>query len=103
MLSDKVYLIRYFPGFSPVSYTHLDVYKRQGVDTALLFDKRKLEVIDSEPISFVFENEPNSRENFDTTRDVLFCKLKFNEEIINVFVLHLPSKREGDILSLIHI
>lgn len=93
-LKDLVKLEPFNDYFGVVHYDSLD---ERGVDTALLFDKRKLEVIESEPISFVFENEQNSKENFDTTRDVLFCKLKFNEEIINVFVVHLPSKREADI------
>jgi exonuclease III len=93
-LKDLVKLEPFKENFGIVHYDSLD---ERGVDTALLYDKRKLELLHSEPISFVFENEPNSRENFDTTRDVLFCKLKYNDEIINVFVMHLPSKREKDI------
>lgn len=93
-LKDLVKLEPLNENFGIVHYDSLD---ERGVDTALLYDKRKLQLIDSEAISFVFENEPNSREDFDTTRDVLFCKLKYHEEILNVFVLHLPSKRENDV------
>ena len=93
-LKDLVALEPFCDHFGVVHYDSLD---ERGVDTALIYDKRKVEVIETEPISFIFENEPDGKENFDTTRDVLLCKLKFNEEIINVFVLHLPSKREKDI------
>ena len=93
-LKDLVALEPFNNHFGVVHYDSLD---ERGVDTALLYDKRKIEVLETEPISFIFENDANSKENFDTTRDVLFCKLKFNEEIINVFVVHLPSKREKDI------
>ena len=64
-----------------------------GVDTALLYDKRKIELVDSEAISFIYEgvNEEQD-EYYDTTRDVLFCKLKYNDKLLNVFVAHLPSK-----------
>lgn len=93
-LKDLVKLEPFNENFGIVHYDSLD---ERGVDTALLYDKRKLQVIDSEAISFVFEHDVYSRENFDTTRDVLFCKLKFKEEILNVFVLHLPSKREKDV------
>ena len=63
-----------------------------------MYDKRKIELVDSEAISFIFEgvNEEQD-EYYDTTRDVLFCKLKYNDELLNVFVAHLPSKREKDV------
>lgn len=79
-------------------FVHFDSLDERGVDTALLYDKRKVELISSEPISFVFEEQnENNEEYFDTTRDVLFCKLKSKEEVLNIFVVHLPSKREKDI------
>lgn len=76
---------------------HYDSMDERGLDTALLYDHTKLEVIASEAISFVFEKEFTGREGLDTTRDVLYCKLKYEEEILNVYVMHLPSKREKDI------
>lgn len=79
-------------------FVHYDSLDERGVDTALIYDKRKLELIDSEAISFVFEEANVENEDvFDTTRDVLYCKLKFKNEMINVFVAHLPSKREKDV------
>lgn len=77
-----------------VHYNSLDERK---VDVALLYDQSKIKILHSEPITFFFEESDLDEKYFDTTRDVLFAKVKFEEEIINVFVLHLPSKREKDV------
>lgn len=94
-LKDLVELEPFNNNYGIVHYDSLD---ERGVDTALLYDKRKISVLDSEAISFVFEKHHENSDNLDTTRDVLYCRLNYyNKEIINVFVLHLPSKREKDI------
>ncbi|MBK1897942.1 endonuclease/exonuclease/phosphatase family protein [Chryseobacterium paridis] len=80
--------------FGIVHYNSMDERK---VDVALLYDKSKIEVIDSEAITFFFEIKNKNTEYYDTTRDVLYSKLKYKEEIINVFIAHLPSKREKDV------
>lgn len=90
-------LIKTEPFNSKYGIVHYNSMDERKVDVALLYDKSKVEIIDSEPITFFFEIEDNNPENYDTTRDVLFAKVKFKEEIINVFVTHLPSKRERDI------
>lgn len=79
------------------SYIHYDSMDERGIDVALLYDKTKIEIIDSETISYIFEIEDQNPENYDTTRDVLHVKAKYDEEQINIFVLHLPSKRENDV------
>lgn len=76
---------------------HYESMDERGVDVALLYDKSKIEILSSEPISFVFEIEDDNPENYDTTRDILHCRVKFKDSIINVFVFHLPSKREHDV------
>lgn len=76
---------------------HYESMDERGVDVALLYDKSKIEIISSEPISYLFAVENQDSEYYDTTRDVLFCKVKYLDEVMNVFVLHLPSKREKDI------
>lgn len=94
-LKDLVGLEPFNSNFGIVHYDSLD---ERGVDTALLYDKRKISILHSEAISFVFEKKHENPDNLDTTRDVLHCRLKYyNQEVINVFVLHLPSKREKDI------
>lgn len=76
---------------------HYESLDERGVDTALLYDKRKLKLLKSEALTFAFEKEFPGREPLDTTRDVLYCRLQYGQELLNVFVLHLPSKREKDI------
>ena len=90
-------LVEQQPFNSQYGIVHYNSMDERKVDVALLYDKSKVEVLDSEAITFFFEIEDNNPENYDTTRDVLFCKLKCKGEIVNVFVAHLPSKREKDI------
>lgn len=93
-LDDLVAMEPFNSNFGVVHYDSMD---ERGVDVALLYDKNKVEIISSEPITYFFEIEDENPSNYDTTRDVLFCKVKYLGEIINVFVLHLPSKREKDV------
>lgn len=95
VLEDLVEMEPFNSEYGIVHYNSMDERK---VDVALLYDKSKVEVIDSETITFFFEiiNKKNT-ENYDTTRDVLFSKIKYKGTVINVFIAHLPSKREKDI------
>lgn len=93
-LEDLVALPPFNGNFGIVHYESMD---ERGVDVALLYDKAKIEIVSSEPISFFFEIDDDNPENYDTTRDVLFCKAKYDEDFINIFVFHLPSKREKDV------
>lgn len=90
-------LVKTEPFNSEYGIVHYNSMDERKVDVALLYNKSKIEIIDSEAITFFFEIEDENPENYDTTRDVLFSKVKCKEEIINVFVAHLPSKREKDI------
>lgn len=90
-------LIQMQPFNSEYGIVHYNSRDERKVDVAMLYDKNKVEIIDSEAITFFFENETQNIENYDTTRDVLYSVLKYKEEIINVFIAHLPSKREKDI------
>lgn len=94
VLEDLVKLDPFSSQYGIVHYNSLDERK---VDVALLFDRSKIEILDSEAITFFFEIIDHKPDNYDTTRDILFVKLKYKDEIINVFVAHLPSKREKDI------
>lgn len=78
-------------------FVHFNSLDERGVDTALLFDREKVEILHAEPITFLFEIGEEQEEYIDTTRDVLWVKTKIKTEIINFFVLHLPSKRDKDI------
>lgn len=90
-------LVTLDPFNSNFGIVHYDSLDERGVDVALLYDKSKIEIISSEPISYFFEIEDQNPANYDTTRDILHCKAKYSGEMIHIFVLHLPSKREKDI------
>jgi len=90
-------LIQMHPFNSEYGIVHYNSMDERKVDVALLYDKRKVDVIDSEAITFFFEIKNKNTENYDTTRDVLYSKLRYKEEMIHVFVAHLPSKREKDV------
>lgn len=95
VLEDLVEMEPFNSEYGIVHYNSMDERK---VDVAMLYHKDKVEIIDSETITFFFEiiNRKNT-ENYDTTRDVLFSKIKYKGTVINVFVAHLPSKREKDV------
>ena len=90
-------LVQMQPFNSNYGIVHYNSMDERKVDVALLYDKSKVEILDSEAITFFFERGNPSRGDYDTTRDVLFSKIKYSDEIINVFVAHLPSKREKDV------
>jgi exonuclease III len=90
-------LVEMDPFNSQYGIVHYNSMDERKVDVAMLYDKSKIEVIDSETITFFFEITNKNTEYYDTTRDVLYSKLKYKGEIINVFIAHLPSKREKDV------
>ena len=94
VLEDLVEMEPFNSEFGIIHYNSMDERK---VDVAMLYDKSKIEVIDSETISFFFEITNKNTKYYDTTRDVLYSKVKYKGEIINVFIAHLPSKREKDV------
>ena len=74
------------------NHTYKIIHKQspdgRGIDCALLVDE-KFEVLNSD---FIKINNPiESR----ATRDIVFGKLKFKNQIINVFVNHWPSRWGG--------
>lgn len=93
-LQDLLALEPFSNDFGIVHYESMD---ERGVDVALIYDKTKIEILSSEPISYFFTVEKQDYEYYDTTRDVLYCKVKYENAVIHVFVLHLPSKREKDV------
>ncbi|MCW3160098.1 endonuclease/exonuclease/phosphatase family protein [Chryseobacterium oryctis] len=90
-------LVKMDPFNSKYGIVHYNSMDERKVDVAMLYNKDEIEVIDSESISYVFNIKENNVEYYDTTRDVLFMKVKYKGDIINFFVAHLPSKREKDI------
>lgn len=79
------------------AFVHYDSLDERGVDTALLYDKSKLELLHSEVYSEIFDIEDGLPNTFDTTRDVLYCQFRQGNAELSVYVVHLPSKREKDV------
>ncbi|WP_027387910.1 endonuclease/exonuclease/phosphatase family protein [Chryseobacterium gregarium] len=90
-------LVQKEPFNSEYGIVHYNSMDERKVDVAMLYDKRKIEIIHSEAITFLFETSDKSTENYDTTRDVLYSKVKYKGKEIDVFIAHLPSQREKNI------
>lgn len=76
-------LIQY-PPLSSYGIIHYKGCDKRGVDTALLYDSKEIEVLHSEPL-------PISE-----TRSIIFAKIQYCNSIFNVYTLHLPSRRGSD-------
>ncbi len=76
-------LIQY-PPLSSYGIIHYKGRDKRGVDTALLYDSKEIEVLHSEPL-------PVSE-----TRSIIFAKIQYCNSIFNVYTLHLPSRRGSD-------
>tara|TARA_B100000427_G_scaffold320449_1_gene319806 strand:+ start:514 stop:1362 length:849 start_codon:yes stop_codon:yes gene_type:complete len=77
------------PFFSNHNYTiiHQEGPDGRGIDCALLFDNQ-FELLEHD---FIEVKNPDSR----ATRDIVFVKLKFENELFNIFVNHWPSRWGG--------
>lgn len=70
------------------SIIHFESPDQRGIDAALFYDSEKFEVTDSYPINIPFVNEEPSR-------DILYVKGKFKDQILHLFVNHWPSNYSG--------
>jgi len=73
-------------------YVHFDSKDERGIDTALLYHKKYFQVTSSEKLELIIANDDGKR---DWTRDILYVKGKLNDEAVQVFVNHWPSRRDG--------
>ena len=67
---------------------HFDSPDERGIDNALLYDPNYFKVITSRPI-------PNTLPGGDKTRDILYVKGSYADELIHLFVNHWPSNYGG--------
>lgn len=79
------------------SFVHFESMDERGVDVALLYDHTKVKLEDAEPLVYFFAIEDDDPENYDTTRDVLSCRMAIGNETVEIYVLHLPSKRSDEV------
>lgn len=84
------------PLFKNFRISHYDSSDRRGIDVALLYDQNKLQLLSSQPLDCNLASTDDVS-NTDATRDILHCKFRYSGQLLNVFVLHLPSKRDKDV------
>ena len=78
------------PIFSNHNYTiiHQESPDSRGIDCALLFNNQ-FQLLQHD---FIRVDNPDANRS---TRDIVYAKLKFKNEVINVFVNHWPSRWGG--------
>ncbi len=80
---------------------HYDGPDRRGVDVALLYDPRKMELVESESIPFTFEGTnveitlTKEAQDYFRTRDILMVHGIIGGEHFAFYVMHLPSRLGG--------
>jgi len=67
---------------------HFDSPDERGIDNALLYDPNYFKVVSSKPI-------PNTLPSGDKTRDILYVKGLYADELIHLLVNHWPSNYGG--------
>ena len=77
-------------------YVHHNSPDERGIDTALLYDKNRFEVIESRSYSLHLQTAQGVR---DFTRDVLYVEGKLAGVSVFVLVNHWPSRGEGVAIS----
>ena len=74
-------------------FVHFESPDERGIDTALLYRKEFMEIVDSEQLVVMLNEEDGSR---DYTRDILFVRARMQYHELNFYVNHWPSKRSGE-------
>ena len=78
------------PFFKNNNYTivHKESLDSRGIDCAILVSK-KYQILKTD---FIAINNPNESRK---TRDIVYCRLRLEDQIVNVFVNHWPSRWGG--------
>ncbi len=71
---------------------HYNSPDERGIDVGLLYQKEHFEVIHSESIQLLVDNEYGER---DYTRDILWVTGNMHGEKLHILVNHWPSRRDG--------
>lgn len=74
---------------------HYDSPDRRGIDVALLYDRRRIGVLDSRPLPVRFQGDTVSH-----TRDILYVQVRTAAtDTLALFINHWPSRRGGYLAS----
>lgn len=77
-------------------FVHFDSPDFRGIDVALVYQKSKFEVLETETIEIDFPLEVVPEEPDYTTRDVLIVKgVLEKKDTVTIIVAHFPSRRGG--------
>jgi predicted extracellular nuclease len=82
------------PKLRPGKYgiIHYDSKDERGIDVALLYNKDKIEVIDSRAVPVVFGFGIQ-----DVTRDILYAKFRIKDDnVYHIFINHWPSRSPNE-------
>ena len=71
---------------------HFDSPDERGIDTALLYRKDYIEIVNSTSHQVYLENDRGER---DYTRDIVAVEMRLENHIFHVLVNHWPSRRAG--------
>ncbi|MCB0456346.1 MAG: endonuclease [Flavobacteriaceae bacterium] len=74
------------------AYVHFDSPDERGIDTALLYRKKYVEILSKKTHTLFVTNELGER---DFTRDILHVHVKLEEQPLHILVNHWPSRRQG--------
>lgn len=80
-------LCRQFPD-RRYGYIHYDSPDARGIDVAMLYDRKRVEVLSSRPIRVELDSTT-------TTRDLLYVCARIDKDTIHVIQCHLPSQLGG--------
>lgn len=80
--------------YKTLLYESLDERK---INVGLIYRQQFFEVLESEPIRFVFKDQ---FDNKSYTRDILYVKGILMKETVHLFIVHLPSKIDKEINQL---
>ena len=72
---------------------HYDSSDERGIDVALIYDKTRFKVLQSEPFSVFIEDTLGER---DHTRDILLVTGELEGSLLHIVVNHWSSRREGE-------
>ncbi len=70
------------------SIIHYESPDNRGIDNMLYYDPEVVSIIDSKPITIEFDDGK-------PTRDILYVKTMFQDEILHVYINHWPSNYGG--------
>lgn len=90
-LIQSEHLLEY--GYDLIHFESLD---ERGIDTAVLFRNEWVEPLKTEPIRLIFSKEDQSAA-YDYSRDVLYVEFKMGDQLLHLFVAHLPSRRDDNL------